>query len=118
MLVDLAGGKYLDRNLCTKASQVVIEFGSKDMSQLFALPFNENGNNLSLTASLLTPFILNVANNSRKFDMCMFGSSFGNPLNGVPFCTICIMDDLISKFAAWIYGGRMLDCTTLIVGSM
>ena len=109
MRVDLVGGKYLDKNFYTKASQVVIEFGSKDISQLFALPFKENGNNLSLIASLLTPFILNVAKNSRKFEMCMFESTFGNPVNGVPLCTNCIMDDFISKFTAWIDGGRMLD---------
>ena len=45
-----ASGKNLARNLFDKLSYDVIESGDSEISQFFALSFNENGNNLSRIA--------------------------------------------------------------------
>ena len=54
------------RNALESKSHEVIEFRAKELSHNFALSLRENGNNLSLMASVDTPFILKVSQMSRN----------------------------------------------------
>jgi hypothetical protein len=110
------GGKYFAKNASANWSQVVMVPIVKDCNHALALPANENGNNLSLMASSVTPLTLRVLQISRKTDRCKFGSSFGKPLNG--YCwTIFIRAGLSSKLFAPTAGATMLVLIDVAFGT-
>lgn len=105
----LLWGNYFDKNACDNCSHVVIESGGSEWSHARALSLIEKGNNLSLKASLETPFIFIVSQYSNKIIKCIFKSSSGDTSNW--FCWIIKnMDGLISKLLVSIDGWAMLQC--------
>ena len=54
------------KNALERKSHEVIELGAKELSYSFALSLREKGNNLSLIASVETPFILKVSQISKN----------------------------------------------------
>ena len=75
------GGKNLVINFYTKSFHEVMESGCSLVNQCVALFRNESGNNLSLSASSVTPYYLTVSHTSMKFFICVFGFSLGSSWN-------------------------------------
>lgn len=67
-LAVLAGEKYLAKNFCASASQIVP--GAREFNNIFALSLREKGNNLRQMASSVIPICLNVSKTFRKFAIC------------------------------------------------
>ena len=64
----MPGGNNLLRKAFDKSIQVGKVLGKCDCNQILTLSLNENGNNLSLIASSLTPLNLIVSQISKNVD--------------------------------------------------
>ena len=65
----------------TKSAHIVIESDGSEFNQCFTLSFSEKGNNRKRITSSLTPLYLTVSHTSKKLEIWVLGSSYGNPIN-------------------------------------
>lgn len=83
--------------------------GVKELSDAFALSLKENGKRHKWMATLVTCWCLKVSYIFKMLTICMFGSSYDNPLNLTNFCIIFMIASLILKVLAWMVGLLILE---------
>ena len=96
----LVGGKYLSKTVCRKCSQVSFKLTGSACNHCLAPSRRENGNSCILIASGVTPLCLSVLQYSKKFLMCSWGSSIGEPENCL-CCTMVIYAGATTALLLW-----------------